>query len=125
MDSTMLPLDSSCQAEYEDGFVLDETHQDDVSLFADGKNIFHDILNCLPEVEHGRMVRFSVFWKDARYDIDWRNLPDSARPIRFRHGYATRSISGDLIESGWSGVDFGYQANNPDGSNYQEIVELR
>lgn len=120
-----LPLDTSVQAEYEDGFVLDETTHDDVSQFVEGKNIFHDILNKLPEKEHGRLVRFSCFWKDQCHSIDWRNLPDNARPIRFRHGYHTRSLDGSFNESGWSGVDFGVQWNDESGKNQQEVIELR
>lgn len=121
----MLPLDTSCQAEYEDGFVLDETERGDASLFAEGKNVFHDILNRLPEPEHGRMVRFSCFWRDRRYDVDWTILPDNARPVRFRHGYATMSVDGSLLESGFSGVDFGAQWNDDDGANQKLIQELR
>lgn len=121
----MLPLDTSCQAEYEDGYVLDETERDDVSSWVEGKNVFHDILNRLPEAEHGRMVRFSVFWKDRMHSIDWTQLPDSARPIRFRHGFARMSVSGELQERGWSGVDFGAQWNDPDGSNRQHVEQLR
>ena len=121
----MLPLDTSCQAEYEDGYVLDETERDDVSAWVEGKNVFHDILNRLPEAEHGRMVRFSVFWKDQMHSIDWTRLPDSARPIRFRHGFARMSVDGELQERGWSGVDFGYQYNDEDGANHKEVLELR
>lgn len=119
-----LPLDTSCQAEYKDGFILDETMHDDVSQYGDG-NIFRDIIQKRPESEHGAMVRFSCFWRDKRYDIDWRDLPDNARPIRFRHGYATRNVEGTYTEIGWSGVDFGVQWNDESGKNHQEIVELR
>lgn len=119
-----LPLDTSVQAEYEDGFILDETEHDDIAQYGDG-NIFSDILNKRPESEHGKLVRFSCFWKDQAYHINWTELPDNARPVRFRHGYYTRNLDGSFIESGFSGVDFGYQANDPDGKNYQEVVELR
>lgn len=120
----MLPLDTSCQAEYEDGFVLDETEHGDVAQFGDA-NIFRDILERRPEAEHGRMVRFSVFWRDAMHSIDWTRLPDSARPIRFRHGFARMSVDGELQERGWSGVDFGAQWNDEDGRNQQTVHELR
>lgn len=119
----MLPLDTSVQAEYEDGFILDETQNKDVSLFDGTHNTFYDILNKLPEAEHGKMVRFSVFWKDKRYDVNWKDLPDNARPIRFRHGYHHWHPDG-TEETGWSGVDFGYQAT-VDGKNVQEVQELR
>ena len=72
------------------------------------------------------MVRFSCFYLGRRFDIDWRELPDNARPIRFRHGYSTINAgTGEVIDSGWSGVDFGCQWNEPDGSNRQEVLELR
>lgn len=119
------PLDTSVQAEYQDGFILDETELDDISQFVDGKNVFHDILNRLPESAHGNMVRFSCFWKGQKYTIDWTALPDNARPIRFRHGYATRSIDGTLVESGFSGVDFGCQWNDESGKNQKDVIELR
>lgn len=121
----MLPLDTTVQAEYEDGFVLDETQHDDAPQFGDDGNIFTDILQKRAETQHGRMVRFSCFWKDQRYDVDWTDLPDNARPIRFRHGYYTRSLDGSYEEKGWSGVDFGYQYNDEDGANHKEVLELR
>ena len=103
---TSLPLETSCQAEYEDGFILDETENDDVSIVNDGKNTFYDILDGHPEALHGPMVRFSVFWDNKRYDVDWTQLPDNARPIRFRHGYLHQT-GPNAGESGWTGVDFG------------------
>lgn len=121
----MLPLDTSVQAEYEDGYILDETALDDVSQFVEGKNVFHDILNRLPEADHGRMVRFTCFWKNQAYHADWTELPDNARPIRFRHGYYTRTLDGSHEESGWSGVDFGFQYNDEEGKNHKEVLELR
>lgn len=124
MDSTMLPLETSCQAEYEDGFILDETELDDISAYGDG-NVFRDILERRPETEHGQMVRFSVFWNDRMYSIDWRKLPDNARPIRFRHGFVRTSVDGSLQERGWKGVDFGAQWNDEDGKNQKSVHELR
>ena len=143
----MLPLDTSCQAEYADGYIHDETTLNDVSPYGPyyeevqefddngvstgniitqevKKNIFSDILEKRPEAQHGKLVRFSIFYKDSRYDIDWRGLPENARPIRFRHGFATISQTGEQ-ERGWSGIDFGYQYNDVDGKNHQEVQELR
>lgn len=119
-----IPLDTSCEAEYEDGYIHSETELDDVSPFEDGRNVFYDILERRPEPEHGRMVRFSVFYLNQRYDVDWRQLPDNARPIRFRDGYATWAVDGSLVESGWSGMRFGYQYNDDTGKNHKEIIEL-
>jgi len=120
-----LPLDTSIQAEYEDGFVLDETSLDDVNPYGDG-NTFTAVLNKLPEEAHGKLMRFSCFWKDQRYDIDWTSLPENARPIRFRHGFSTINyMNQEVVAQGWSGVDFGVQWNEEDGSNQQEVMELR
>ena len=120
----MLPLETSVQAEYEDGFILDETTQNDVNPYGEG-NTFTAILSNAPEAEHGRMVRFSVFWQDNRYDIDWTTMPKNARPIRFRHGFSTIAAGTGEMTSGWSGCDFGAQWNDEDGTNQQEVIELR
>lgn len=119
-----VPYDSSIEAEYEDGYIHSETELDDISAFGEG-NVFTDILKKRLEAHHGRMVRFSVFWKNERYDVNWTELPDNARPIRFRHGYSMlNTATGEQI-SGFSGVDFGFQYNDSSGRNEQEIVELR
>lgn len=119
-----LPMDSSIQAEYENGFILDETELNDVSPYNTQQNVFRAILDKSPEVINGKLVRFSVFWKDQRYDVDWTKLPDNARPIRFRHGYFHQT-GPNAGEAGWSGVDFGYQWNDEDGSNKKHVEELR
>lgn len=119
----MLPIDTSCQAEFEDGYILDETEHNDQPQFGEDGNIFRDILLKRAEPEHGRMVRFSCFWQDQRYDIDWTDLPDNARPIRFRKCYYSRSTDG-AEEMGYYGVDFGYQYNDEDGKNQQEVLNL-
>lgn len=119
------PLDTSVEAEYEDGYVHSETELDDVSQFEDGRNVFYDILERRPEADHGPMVRFSVYYQNQRYDVDWTQLPDSARPIRFRHGFSTMNVaSGEILDSGFTGVDFGFQWNDEDGQNHQEILKL-
>ena len=119
----IIPLDTSVQAEYEDGFILDETTQKDQSIFNEGQNTFFDILDRIIEQQHGRMVRFSVFWKGMRYDFDWTRLPDNARPIRFRRGYFTRYPDGST-ERGWRWVRFGYQYNDANGKNIQKVQQL-
>src|SRR6476646_4210000 len=101
-----LPIDTSCEAEYEDGFILSETELDDVNPFNGEGNTFTAILQKHAEADHGKMVRFSCYWKNQMHSIDWTTLPDNARPIRFRHGYNTIAADGSFIESGFSGVDF-------------------
>lgn len=117
------PLDTSCQAEYEDGHIHDETEHGDVSPYTGEHNILNDILEKRPEAEHGKVVRFSVFYRNMRYDIDWKTLPDNARPIRFRDGYSGFMPDGTVV-SGWSGCRFGYQYNDESGKNKQEVKEL-
>ena len=120
-----IPFDTSIEAEYEDGYVHSETELDDLSPYAENMNVLNDILNKRPEADHGRMVRFSCFYQNNRYDVDWTQLPENARPIRFRHGYSTMALgSGEILDTGWTGVDFGYQWNDDDGQNHQEIMNL-
>lgn len=120
---TLIPLDTSCQAEYADGYIHDETTHEDLSPYTGEHNIFNDILEKRPEAEHGKMVRFSVFYLNNRYDFDWTRLPDNARPIRFRHGFMTVDQSGNET-SGWSGMQIGYQYNDENGSNQKVIQDL-
>lgn len=119
----MTPLDTSIRATYADGFVLDETELDDTSPYDTKFNILRAVLNKDAETDHGKLVQFSVFYKDNRYNIDWTDLPDNARPIRFRHGYMTIDGYGNQ-ESGWSGLEFGYQFINDQGENVQEVTIL-
>lgn len=119
-----LPLDGSIEAEYSDGFILSETEHDDVSPYNDKDNILRAILNKDPETEHGPMIRFSVYYKDHRYDIDWVGLPASTRPIRLKH------MQREMIGGVWTTdpmitkLEFGYQYNEPDGTNHKEIRTL-
>lgn len=133
----MLPRDTSVQAEYKDGYILDETESDDTSQFQhlipkdadganlEGNNIFSDILNKRPEADHGPLVRFSVFFKDQRYDIDWTSLPDNARPIRFRNMSGDYDPdTGDMVNIRVNWLRFGYQFKDEAGKNQQEVREL-
>ena len=121
--SQLVPLDTSVQAEYADGFIIDETEHGDISPYTGIHNIFNDILEKRAEAEHGRMVRFSVFYKDNRYDIDWTLLPDNTRPIRFRDGFITFDGEGTKTQ-GWSGCRMGYQFTDENGKNQQLVKEL-
>jgi hypothetical protein len=117
-----LPLDTAVEAEYSDGFILSETQLNDINPYGEG-NTLRAIIDKAPEAEHGRLVRFSVFYHDNRYDVDWTNLPDNARPIRFRHGFITLAPDG-ATSQGWSGMQIGYQYNDDDGENHQQVQEL-
>jgi hypothetical protein len=119
----MIPLDTSVQAEYADGYILDETQLGDISPYNPTHNVLRAIINGDPEPEHGKLVRFSCFYNNQRHDVDWNGLPANARPIRFRDGFMTLDNAGNE-ESGWSGCRFGYQYTNNQGRNVQEVQEL-
>ena len=129
----MAPIDTSVEAEYSDGYILSETEQNDISAYVDcplvdgvptGPNTLNDILEKRPEALHGPMVRFSVFYHDARHDVMWEGLPTNARPIRFRDGYNYLDGSGNEVFGGWTGCRFGYQYNDESGKNIKEVKEL-
>lgn len=129
----IIPHDTSVEAEYEDGFILNETEQNDQSAYIEmvivdgvptGPNTLNDILKKRPEVEHGRMIRFSVFYKNQRHDVDWTTLPDNARPIRFRDRSSWIDGQGRTGVTDWQACRFGYQYNDEDGRNQQEVMEL-
>lgn len=117
-----IPFDGTIEAEYSDGYIHSETKLGDVSPYDGIHNVFNDILEKRPEGEHGKMVRFSVFHKNERHDIDFQGLPDNARPIRLKH---MQMISGsDNVTVELLKHDFGYQYNDPSGKNIKEIKEL-
>lgn len=123
-----LPLDGSIQAEYKDGFVLDETALKDTNPFGEG-NTLRAILNKDAEAKHGPMVRFTVFYKDNRWDIDWTTMPESARPIRFKDMQRKdKQIidTGEIIEAvpELLRIRFGFQYTDDNGKNQQIIQEV-
>ncbi len=122
-----LPLDTSVQATYEDGYVHDETTLNDISPYPavdnEGNNIFADILLKRPEAEHGRLVLFSVFYKNHRYDIDWTTMPDNARPIRYRN-VEVDIVDGQIVDKRYVKCGIGYQYKDENGKNIKEVKEL-
>lgn len=118
-----IPCDGSIEAQYSDGYILNETEHDDVSPYTGVNNILNDILEKRPEAEHGRMRRFSCFYKDARYDVDFSLLPDNARPVRFKRMEADTN-GAEITEIRLAEVDFGYQYTDASGHNVQEITRL-
>ena len=118
-----LPLDGSVEAEYADGYVLSETNHKDISPYNPQENVFRAILHKDPEEQHGRMVRFSVYYLNKRYDVDWTTLPENAKPIRLKD--MTRSaVNGQWInEPEIQKIRFGYEYIEDD-QNIEEIMEL-
>lgn len=121
MNKLPIPIEGSCRAEYEDGYIHDETALHDIGRF---KNVLNDIIEGYPEKEHGRLVKFSVFYKNASYDFDWTQLPDSSRPVRFKHMELDEK-GGAIIATRLMGVDIGFQYNDELGKNVKQIQELR
>lgn len=116
-----VPIEGSCRAEYTDGYIHDETALHDKGRF---KNTLNDIIEKYPEEEHGKMVMFTVFYDDARYDFDWTKLPDNARPIRFKK-MEMKEKGGVVLSVSLVGVDIGYQYTDEKGENVQDVMELR
>lgn len=114
------------EAEYADGFVLNEDDQHDKSLFEDGRNTFYDILNRRCEAIHGPMVRFSLWVNGRRVDIDWRSVPINAKPIRFKHFEIDRNLAtGETSDKRLAGITFGYEYfDQVTGRNVQKIREI-
>ena len=114
------------EAEYESGYIHRENESDRSSYVRD-KNTFFDILEGMPCEVHGRMTRFSAVIDDGetvvRHDVDWTRLPDNARPIRFKQMEGDFMLGG-VVDSRIVQVDFGYQYNDPDGRNVQEVVSI-
>lgn len=120
------------EAEYKDGFILREDEAD-VSPYDPERNIFHAILNFLPVVEHGPMVRFSLITPvlghdnliniNQQFNVDWTAVPGNARPIRFKKMEAD-FVNGEQTEKRLMGIGFGYQYTDEDGKNQQELIEL-
>lgn len=120
----MRPFDTSVEAEYSDGYIHSESLLDDISPYDPTNNILRDIIEKRPEAKHGRLVRFSCFYKNRRYDVDWQTLPDNARPIRFKH--IERDMRGGewISEPRYVGLDFGYQYTDSNNKNIKEIREI-
>jgi len=123
-----MPFGYLLEAEYEHGYILKESFFD-VNPFGEG-NTFTAILNDDAEkAGHGRMVRFSLIpmtSKGRRYDVDWQKLwnADNPRPIYYRKmshtlNLDTNETSGQQCLS----HHFGFQYNDKEGNNVQEVVE--
>lgn len=111
------------EAEYESGFVLVEDAQDH-SPYDASRNIFHAILNKRPEKAHGKLVRLSLVGPEHTYNIDWTKLPDNARPIRFKDMEAD-TVGGTITDVRTMQIRFGYQYNDDNGENVQEITTVK
>lgn len=116
------------EALYESGYVL---RQDDVdrSPFDRDKNVFHAIKEHRPCEIHGPLVKLALHCPVNTLTIDWTVLPDNARPIWFKHMQLEQVVGvedGTVLEErlGVAGVDFGYQFNEPDGTNVQLVRKI-
>ena len=107
------------KAKYQDGFILDEQKQNDVSLFDKKRNTFYDILNNLCEPEHGKLVELTLVLPDKISTIDWTTVPDNAKPIRYR----TFEMNLNTGEQSLLKTGFGYEYLK-DGKNVQKIEEI-
>lgn len=116
-------LTTYIEAEYADGYIHREDEAD-TSHYEPGRNIFYDIVNKLPERIHGRMIRLTLFHNNKRYDVDWTKVADNARPVRYKNMFAHFVNGATEATPQMASIGFGYQWNDPDGSNQQDIIEL-
>ena len=123
------------EAEYQDGYIHSELKLRDVSPYTDKANIFSDILNKRPVPEHGKMVRFSLIGAERRFDIDWSEFPEEAKPIRFIHKSLVQdqvtTVNPDGSGLSWEDVgdprvvidsyDFGYEYWDENGKKQKAV----
>lgn len=125
-------MDYYLEAEYESGYVHSNQYQD-VSPYAKtvkvdgvptGPNIFNDIKEKRPEEAHGPMVRFSLVGPETTYNINWREVPESGRPV-FVQKFEQDFINGIAVgPKRTTRTTFGYQYNDADGKNVKELINL-
>lgn len=117
-------MDTYIEAEYQDGYIHSELELNDISAWEPEKrNTFYDIINKLPEPEHGPMVRFSLVHAGNHYDIDWTKVPAGARPIAIKNKERDFNIHGWLEDARIVGADFGYQWTDEQG-NHKKVENL-
>lgn len=128
-----MPFGTLIEAEYEDGFILKEDEKDEYYCLHCNKlrNIFHAVLHEQPVSEHGQMVRWSLRTSKNLYSIDWKEvLTDSSminpRPVRsFDMEAEFDLVTKELVGEPRAVLHiFGFQYNNPDGSNVKDIQEI-
>lgn len=125
------------EAEYESGYILREDDNDH-SPYDPKKNVFHAISHDRPQkAGHGAMVRWSMAGPndgDQRFDVDWTQILkdyDNPRPIYWREMQSRKQESvetGEVIPGTEItyplGHHFGFQYNDKDGKNQQEVVNV-
>lgn len=129
-----MPFGTLIEAEYEDGFILKEDEKDAYFCLHCNKlrNIFHAILHDQPVVEHGHMIRWTVVTPKLTYSVDWKALLDNPAIINPRP-VCSRDMERDFDVSTGEPVGparvmlhiWGYQYNNPDGSNGQDVQKFK
>jgi len=114
------------EAQYKDGYILSEKEQNDVSLFVEGKNTFYDILNKLPEVEHGLLVKLKLQLPNDKLEIDWTTVPDNSKPIRYKsYEQDTNVETGQVSPIRLMKIGFGYEYFDKKlNKNVQKVQEI-
>lgn len=113
------------EAEYSDGFVLNEEAHGDRSPYDEGRNIFNAIVESRPVDEHGPMIRWTCFTHLSRLDVDWRQVPLGSRPV-MEHDLERDFDAGSGEPKGPARVmeqRFGYEFD-VDGETVREVQEI-
>lgn len=112
------------EAEYADGYIHRED-ETDASAYVEGRNVFYDIVERRPEVEHGPMRRFSLITPARIFSVDWRQTPPGAVPIRDKHMERRATADGQWLEDPrMVSIEFGYLYRDEDGQVVRVTREL-
>jgi hypothetical protein len=113
------------EAEYEDGYILNQLKNDDKAIYSKIGNTFTDILNFAPVKYHGKMTRFSLYHKGKRHDINWKMTPIGASPFIIKTMAST--IGNPYIGTGGiiQLIEFGFEYLNINtGKIIKETITL-
>jgi hypothetical protein len=111
------------EVEFNDGFILNQLKQNDISLFDTSRNTFYDIVNKLCELEHGKMKRLSLYKDNREYSLDWAAVPSDATPVCLKT--FSMDINGtDAHVKKLVNVEFGYEYVDVKTKKIIRVVEF-
>ena len=98
--------DGVIEAEYSDGFVANENMP-----YVDSSITMNmAILSQINEKQHGRMKRFSMYFKNNRIDVDWTKTPIGSKPIRIKNMSRKLNFDNPFTNSTeMLSIEFGYE----------------
>ena len=118
-------MDTYLVATYEDGYTHDQRELNDTSLWEPKhRNTFYDIINGLPEPEHGPLQYLVLHTPKGVFTLDWQQLPPGAKPIFFKRMERDFNVEGWTSEPRVVAIDFGYEYVGEDGKNHKHVENI-